>query len=576
MAIPPRIHNFAAKPTVMKHLLAIIFASVAVITGQAETIYVSSQADFDALNATIARAISRGEKTIDIQLEPMAYFFKENHLSITHRQWSDAAIAIHGNGATVIAQGRDLGAGDVYDGAFSHSYGYVSAPELAPDGQLPSASESKADIPLWGDLLQASANIDIVNEQAKLCRLRHPSVRKMSREQCKDMYIQVTQWFKSSIYKVDHTERGLVFFTADDLTYNNSYRCHSVNLDYGFGKLKPRFRLCNSPTNANNLISIYGGHVQLPPGVAKVHECQATRFLNLSYSSLRSFTIEGVNFVGNANSDQYLIYIHSNQAERIQIATCSFNALRSGIIQVLSTPNVSITTCQFLDCYNHGIVANSADHIRITDNDFCRMGLALLNTFCVRLDGADYLVGHNELSDFGYGGIAVGVWWAREKKSQCKGIVEYNHLYYTPAYADNVLAHSLMDSGAIYVYTQNDQSDIRYNYIHNYTGAYENRGIFCDDGAYNFNIYGNVIRHTPNSYAIDSRRVLNIETNPKSFAHRVNHHIRIYDNVTDGSIRFEPRDSNADCHLGDNPHPTNQALRVSNLKSYPHLKRWLQ
>ena len=34
----------------------------------------------------------------------------------------------------------------------------------------------------------------------------------------------------------------------------------------------------------------------------------------------------------------------------------------------------------------------------------------------------------------------------------------------------------------------------------------DNRGIFCDDGASNISIYGNVILNTPNSYCIDLRQ----------------------------------------------------------------------
>lgn len=581
----------------MNRLFVLTLALVAIIVARAETIYVADQADFDALNASIAKAVSRGEKDINIQMEPQTYFFKENHLSIIHRQWGGVSIAIHGNGATVIAQGRELVGGQQYNGSFSHAYGYVS--------------EQEGDVPLWGDLQQAAGNIDVVNEQTKLCRLRHPYIPKMSREQCKDVYVQVTQWFKSVVYKVDYTERGMAYFTANDLAYNSSYKCQSVNLDYGFGKQTPRFRMCNMPKMGGNLVSIASGRVQLPRGVDKVYECQTTRFLNLSYTTLSQFEIEGVNFLGNAGSDQYLIYIRSNEADRINIATCSFRGMRSGIVQVMSTPNVSITTNQFADCYSHGIVVNGSNRTHILDNDFQRMGLAIQNTFCIRVDGMDYLVSGNELQDFGYGGISVGVWWAREKKGQCAGTVEYNHLYYTPQYMTNILAHSLMDSGAIYLYTQNDRADIRYNYIHDYTGAYENRGVFADDGAYGFSLYGNVIVNTPNSYSIDSRRVINIETNPKSFAKSVNRNISIYDNVIDGAIRFEARDKNANCQLGDNVLLTNnnrqpahrlqdlsrqasfttasftrnqQKLhlaspamsRIARFSSYQNMKRWLE
>ena len=106
-----------------------------------------------------------------------------------------------------------------------------------------------------------------------------------------------------------------------------------------------------------------------------------------------------------------------------------------------------------------------------------------------------------------------------------------------------------MDSGAIYLWTQNDNVIIRYNYIHDYTGAGDNRGIFCDDGAANFKIIGNRILRIANSYCIDSRRIK--DQHPEIFTNNVN--ISITDNTVDGSIRFEGRDDVGNkCVYGNN------------------------
>lgn len=77
----------------------------------------------------------------------------------------------------------------------------------------------------------------------------------------------------------------------------------------------------------------------------------------------------------------------------------------------------------------------------------------------------------------------------------------------------------LMDSGAIYTWTQNDQVIIRYNYIHDYTGASDNRGMFCDDGAANFKIIGNRILRIANSYCVDSRIIK--DQRPEKFMNKV-------------------------------------------------------
>ncbi|MBR3114261.1 MAG: hypothetical protein IKH47_00580 [Bacteroidaceae bacterium] len=181
------------------------------------------------------------------------------------------------------------------------------------------------------------------------------------------------------------------------------------------------------------------------------------------------------------------------------------------------------------------------------------MSLSSTNSFCIRCSGKDYYIADNELRNFGSCGIAVGTWWKADKRTEETGIVENNELYYTPSYMADWLSHSTMDTGAIYIYTQNDDVTVRHNFIHDYNGACDNNGIYCDDGAYNFQIYGNLIVNTPNSYSIDSRYTPNIEKSQESKTAIVNVNNRIFDNVVDGPIRFEGREGGDNgCRLGSN------------------------
>lgn len=111
--------------------------------------------------------------------------------------------------------------------------------------------------------------------------------------------------------------------------------------------------------------------------------------------------------------------------------------------------------------------------------------------------------------------------------------------------------HNLMDSGAIYLYTISNNTTVRYNSIHHYRGAGSNRGVFCDDGAKNFQIYGNTITDVANSYSIDSRRVT--EDEDKLGALNINNVIR--DNIVDRPIRFQGNEmSNNGCIFEGNIH----------------------
>ncbi len=179
----------------------------------------------------------------------------------------------------------------------------------------------------------------------------------------------------------------------------------------------------------------------------------------------------------------------------------------------------------------------------------------MLNTPCVRCYGTDYLISGNSFTDFGYCGIAVGVWHKHKKEHLCNGTVEKNSLEYTDAYVNNIVNTALMDGGAIYLWTKNDGAVIKNNYINNYTGLKFNNGIYCDDGAYNLQIIGNVITGIRNGNCIDSRRVASVESSstPTSDIEHANVNIVIKENVVDGTIRFAGNEKASNgCMKGEN------------------------
>ena len=92
--------------------------------------------------------------------------------------------------------------------------------------------------------------------------------------------------------------------------------------------------------------------------------------------------------------------------------------------------------------------------------------------------------------------------------------------------------NSIIVGGAIYLWPKNHGTIVRYNRIHQYTGPSSNRGIYCDDGAYGFSVYGNVITGIDNSNYIDSRLVLSstLPTNTNNL---------IMYNVVAGRYKFE-------------------------------------
>ena len=111
----------------------------------------------------------------------------------------------------------------------------------------------------------------------------------------------------------------------------------------------------------------------------------------------------------------------------------------------------------------------------------------------------------------------------------------------------------MMDGGAIYLFTQNEQAIVRYNSIRNYTGMYGNTGIYLDDGAYNVIVYGNVVLNIENDRNIYSRREA-IERNPnvtKTVTTSNSGNLIMY-NIVDGPCMFVANEICSNCYQGYN------------------------
>lgn len=549
MMKPQRLSTLSPTPLVAVLLAASLFLCLPTM---ADTIHVNTRNDLNSLASTITNAVLDGGKEIDVVFAPGTFTYRDNLLNLSNKQWRGVRLRFIGNGAKLMAEGPAITNHSTYDHSFQPTYTYATTAGhvLSP----------------WGDMLQTDRLIEVVDEGQKLCRLHCGEALDMPASDCRNTWINLSQWYTSSVYKVERISGGWIYFTADNLAYNTARKCYNVNLDYGYARMMPRFRLCNSaglktisnaPSSASDTsalpsVSIRGGIMYLPDSISSVRECQAIHFLRMKNTALQSLSIEGLTFLGNKESTDYLLAFTSVRSDSLVIRSCSFIGLGSGAVSSQQTDNLILSSCSFSDCRRYGIYVEGGANPRITQNSFTRMGLALLNSFCIRVSATNFLISENHISDFGYGAIAVGKWWAAPKSITVSGTVEQNVIHYSPQWLSHILGHSLMDSGAIYLYTQMDDVRVRHNFIYDYTGACDNRGIFCDDGAKNFTIEGNIILHTPNSFSIDSRRTLSIETNPRSHTKEVNVNNTITSNLIDGSIRFQGRDDNARCRLERN------------------------
>ena len=450
--------------------------------GRAYVIGVKTQEQFEGINDQITQAISAGEKNIKVIIERGVYHFHENHILRKNEQAADVSITIEGRNVIITSD---------------------------EDYQLEEVPTSP-----WQEMVQLDTLIEVVDKNEKICFI--PCKNALGNEKRTNLTkVQITQWFRAPIYKVTKIDDDGIYFNVSDLSYETKYRNkgYNVNFDYLYKGNYPRFRLYDKTKEPKSL---------------------ASRFISLDDCHYRLFSISGITFSSN-RSGAALIGMTGVDAQQIMVSDCTFEYIRGNVANFSGTGNVVLdhNTIRHTDG-NEVRFVNNCPNVRITNNVFENCGQSIGNTFCITCWESTYYVANNTFRNFGYDAIGVGVWHGFEKKYPSQGIIEHNEIYFTPEYFANALKHMLMDSGAIYTWTQNDYVIIRYNYIHDYIGAGDNRGIFCDDGANNLIIYGNVVLNTPNCYSIDSRM-----GKDQKAGFRNNENNFMAQNVVDNRVRFQ-------------------------------------
>ena len=103
---------------------------------------------------------------------------------------------------------------------------------------------------------------------------------------------------------------------------------------------------------------------------------------------------------------------------------------------------------------------------------------------------ADTRIAHNEIFDMPYDGVSIGFRWNTTPTTQCRCLVEYNHIH-------DVMG-MLADGGGIYSLGLQPGTVIRGNHIHDvlrskYALGSANNGMFIDEGSKGFLFEKNVI-----------------------------------------------------------------------------------
>ena len=501
------------------------------------TIYVKDQKDFNNIATQIIHSIEKGESVIKIIILPGTYEFNEQHIILKDVDAPKISLKISGKGmVSVVPSGNTFMNGDSYDGLFDINNSWMC------DNQ---------DVFIWSETKYVDGLVEVVNKKEKICRFKSKESY-LPNIDVNNAYVMIPEWFTSRTYKIINIDNSFIYFYAPDLemSYNNGY---NVNDDYNYKNRSLRYRLCNVKYNNNNIL-ISNRKITLPQTCPSVHEGKVHNFITINNCSFRAFELQNLSFRGNRDSDNSALICFLNSTfKKAEIRSCEFVGIRSNAIHISASSNISVANNHFKDCYKYGIISNKAStYTKIQNNTFHMMGKWNLNVFSVLCSGSSFLIKNNLFRDFGFGGIAVGKWYRSNQIEPCYGIVEDNELSYSDSYIKSIKEDGLMDGGAIYTYTINDGTIIRNNYIHDISGVTDNRGIFCDDGSFGLQVYGNIITGICNSYCVDARRVSSIENYSQgSKVKNTNVNLEIYNNIIDGEVRFEANEiENNGCKYG--------------------------
>lgn len=496
----------------------------ACIAGRAETISVNTQAGFDRLQASFDSVAVRSPKVIHICLGKGVFYYRENHFSLIGRNHPDLRLIMEGNGTVLVPEGRDFildtshGRRAPYDRDFRVGDGFVSLARMqTTDFRDPVKKALSQPVP--------------VSLRHRLFYIRCQE-QDLSEADAKDTYVILSQWYVGAVYKVKEIRRGRLYFYAVPRYGTKLYE------ELRYGRCRPRYILYNQRSNRHP--SVVGG-VLSSPSDEYLHRCEASRFLSLESARLKSFRMEGIRFLGNRDGED-LIRLDKTVADSIVLTQCVFEGIRSDAVRIIGTGHVRIQGCHFEKCYRKGVFADyRSEDVRIVSNRFHDHGLALSTAPAVHCQCRGFLISDNLFEDFSYSAIGLGTHYMESDRPYAEGIVERNEICQTEAFRKPPM-RVLVDSGAIYVWTQNRNVIIRENYIHDISGPHGNRGILCDDGAVNVSIHDNLIRNIDHhSYCIDLRRNYSVERSRISHIRRVNVGNRMWGNWVDGRVRFHIR-----------------------------------
>ena len=223
--------------------------------------------------------------------------------------------------------------------------------------------------------------------------------------------------------------------------------------------------------------------------------------------------------------------ISVSEGANLRLDECNVRCCTESGINAHYKSNVVVIGCWFDHTWKSAIKSKGSIYVR--DTNFFDVNQGRQNTGAIDCEG-DTVVIDTKLCNYGSFGIRVGKVKALFKE-ECPSAIVLNNTLVTSSVNQGVVT----DTGAIYLAANSSFATIKNNFIGGYEGRGNNHAIYCDDGAYNFEVSGNRVKDCPTGYAISSRCADPSKT-PRGYAGGIpNTNRLIKDNYCESGIWFE-------------------------------------
>lgn len=503
-----------------------------------KVITVRTQTEWDNLWGTIEKELKKGALNVEVRVKGQGLVMPTKPKTVSNLNYPKANIRIVGNDG-MVAQGQCFEKSKAKQNRafWSLPYSDFELNDMVTDGE-------GNEIPLREDVELVNGDIEKVQEfngsrVQDVWRFKI-DLPDLTEEQCRDFYILMTRDWTSARHKVIKVQGGWLYYHLDSEDLHSD---RNPNVDWTQYRVRPRFRLINSPVSKG--VHITGGRIYVPNEYDVVCVNKGGVLLLMGYSTLNTLEITGFSFKGCGNKTPIGIY-HSMFFTGAFIHNNSFTNMAANCVGTAWSENVVISKNTITNTWQQAI-AGGGKNCTVSGNKLKNIGW-LLNTRAITGGGERMHICDNVIEDFNYGAITCGSSTSNDKATALTYIIERNAIRLTKEFTDNYIQNTLADGGGIYIGPQCTQGIIRNNVIENIKGIHSNRGIFLDDGAKNLAIYGNLIINTANCYDIDLRLTWTYAAGIPD--HNTNN--CVFQNIMTGGYRFQDAGEGSNCIGGDN------------------------